>query len=457
MTIIKNRRDALKLAGLSLFAQSVFDQIYSQAFAAQLQRPRLVIYMSGNGLESRFVNRIKTQGTPGAMKFDLGEAFSPLKMFEDNLLIVKNTYNNISRDLHGMGFSSLTCAKDIGRQNQESGVPGGMSIDQYLKKEMNLKEPFSSLALGVKEGGAVKECLASGPGQVVTCGFDPMQSFERLFGASGQVNNAAAVETMAAADLQKQRQDRIAKKKKILDRVSQDVATLRTMMASSERGKLDQYLNSLEVMEKRLDMDSKGGASGDQANAVCNPVKPKSGSLDEIKYVVTENLNLTLAAFSCGLARSATHINSRGGQHQSYSPGNTPGLTASMNHHGDGAHMGLEEVKFIYRLHAQMIADFYGALQKIPEGSGTMADNTIVVWLSDNGGEHHTGNDNVPFFILAPKNGPLLVNRMIEFPSNKISTTKLWVSIAHAMGVKVNSFGDGTDPSDGPISEIMSS
>jgi Protein of unknown function (DUF1552) len=454
-----SRREIIKLGSFSVFAQGLYSQLVSQAFASPLQRPRLVIYMTGNALESRFVNRITTQqGQNGSTVFNFGEAFSPLKEIENNVLLVKNLYNNISRNLHGMGFSSLTCAKNAEGQNEVEGVPGGASIDQFLIREMKLQEAFPSLALGIREGKAgVKECLASGRGQIVTSEFNPAKAFERLFGSTINTNEINSAQSATAAELERQKLLRLARKKKILDRVTDDIARLNKILAPSEREKLEQYLGSLESIEKKITQEQMNipGNTAPKNNCKIPNKPPSTANLEVIDFVAPTNLNLALAAFSCGLARSATFLHARGAQHQGYRAAAIPGLTKNMNHHEEGCHEKLEEVKFIYQWHANQILSFYKGLKAIPEGNGSMADNTIIVWFSDCGGEHHTGNDNVPFVVIAPTNGPLRVNKFLDFKPKTVSTTKFWVSISHAMGIPISTFGDGTDPSGGPIPEIM--
>ena len=52
----------------------------------------------------------------------------------------------------------------------------------------------------------------------------------------------------------------------------------------------------------------------------------------------------------------------------------------------------------------ELFAGLAGKLRAVPEADGTMLDNTLIVFLSDAGSQHHTGYENMPLLVLGNMN-----------------------------------------------------
>ena len=77
----------------------------------------------------------------------------------------------------------------------------------------------------------------------------------------------------------------------------------------------------------------------------------------------------------------------------------------------------------------------------MPEGPGTLLDNTVVVWLSEiTRGNTHSHRD-APFLLAGGAGGAIRTNRYLNFPG-EVPHNNLWVSLMNAMGVPGNTFGD---------------
>ena len=58
-----------------------------------------------------------------------------------------------------------------------------------------------------------------------------------------------------------------------------------------------------------------------------------------------------------------------------------------------------------------------GRLEKIPEGNGTMMDNTVIVYMSDASDTHHSTAYEWPFVVLGNLKGKMnLGGRYISYP-----------------------------------------
>lgn len=107
------------------------------------------------------------------------------------------------------------------------------------------------------------------------------------------------------------------------------------------------------------------------------------------------------------------------------------------------------------------INDVVERLHEVPEGDGTMFDNTGIVFLNDNGDHHHSKYDNYPVVVVGDFGGELKTDgRLIEYPNRRQSGARglgqFWNTVCHAMGAPKDDFGAaGTAPSNGPLDELL--
>ena len=106
-------------------------------------------------------------------------------------------------------------------------------------------------------------------------------------------------------------------------------------------------------------------------------------------------------------------------------------------------------------------------VEKIPEGDGTMLDNTMIVYISDNSDKHHASATEWPMFVLGNLGGKLKTSgRYLAYPrygtaSHKQTIGNWLTTICHAAGVPQDHFGQPDfalgklDEQNGPLSELL--
>ena len=77
---------------------------------------------------------------------------------------------------------------------------------------------------------------------------------------------------------------------------------------------------------------------------------------------------------------------------------------------------------------------------RIPEGNGTMLDDTIIVYMSCNGGDYHGGQADWPFVLVGGMADKLRVGRYIEYPKYRATCHRtignLYLSLMQAAGIQ---------------------
>ena len=95
----------------------------------------------------------------------------------------------------------------------------------------------------------------------------------------------------------------------------------------------------------------------------------------------------------------------------------------------------------------KVINKIVNRLKTVPEGNGTMFDNTTLVYFPENGEAHHSHGTEYPFLILSGKNTKLdLVGRYIRLPNYNQEGHKtlgnFWTTMLNAYGNPIKHFGD---------------
>src|SRR5690606_33074878 len=124
------------------------------------------------------------------------------------------------------------------------------------------------------------------------------------------------------------------------------------------------------------------------------------------------NADLLLNVFTCDVSRFGTYqFSFSGGHHEGL-------LGYGASWHDEVAHVSSNNsisvggqsmtTRQAFQLFSQFwgghIADFVRRLQAIPEGDGTMLDNTLVVWGVESGTNHSHDPNDMQYLLLGGRN-----------------------------------------------------
>jgi hypothetical protein len=433
---VSSRRNFLRALGGGALALPLLNFVDRRnVSAAPTEFPkRLVLMFSPNGT-------IPGAWTPsgGELDFKLGTILAPLEPHRDKLLILDNVdmesaYHGPG-DGHQTGMGSLWTGKELlegtefkgGGDSGTAGWGGGPSVDQVVASKVGTTTKFSSLELGVQVSGATVWSRMSykAANQPVPPENDPGKVFDRVFGMLG-------ADPTGLARLR-------ARRKSVLDAVNTDFARITPQLATEDRAKVSQYADALREIEMRL------GSEGLLGGACVKPTRPAAVTLsDNAKFpdIGKMQMDLLVMALACDLTRvgSIQFSNSVGGKVHSWL-----GITEGhhdLSHNGDSDTASQGKLVKINTWYAEQMAYLIAAMKKIPEGSGTMLDNTVIVWGNELGvGNSHTRRD-VPFVMAGGAGGYFKTGRYLKYPSGT-KHNNLLVSLCNAMGLSdIKTFGN---------------
>jgi hypothetical protein len=230
----------------------------------------------------------------------------------------------------------------------------------------------------------------------------------------------------------------VLKNRGFLDLINQDIGRMKQRLAGAEKAKLDQYLESLALVEKEA--GQRVMAQAGCATAVPPMLDPTRGALDEglDPQVLDAHIDVTHAAHMCGLTR-VSHISIEGmeGPHVKYS-----WLGDPKNHHDDQHANDTGTLQKIVTYWMSRMARMADLLAKTPEGNGTMLDNSLLMFVNTCGGSHHRGHDNHPIIMLAGANVGMRGGRYLRYAQGQHCISDAYVSIANLfLDTPITTFG----------------
>jgi hypothetical protein len=186
-----------------------------------------------------------------------------------------------------------------------------------------------------------------------------------------------------------------------------------------EKAKVQSYADSLDAVRGR---DRK-------VDAMSEAIRPHVPRLDA-KYLAEEmttvdrqrgHVEVLLAALISGLTNVvAFTVDELGHEYTGLSGLETEKVNLHDIGHGKGfGKLTADEVRFaVRRQHMTLIDTIASRLKKVPEGDGTLFDNTIIFYFPDNGETHHSHGTEYPFVVLSGKNAKLNIRgRYIRLPN----------------------------------------
>lgn len=464
MTRMFTRRDFFRGTTLgtgALFLAPFIRQLEAEAKGA-LKPVRVLFFVQGNGV---YPDQIQPQGIarprqPKQLEdvaltgHKFAHSVDPLQPFADQVTFINGLSGKVQREGHGAGFAALGCWP-ADKQAY------GETIDAVIAKRYPGLFPHVGLGVQNDVGGVIYNITSWERGKPMPTQTNPLLAHHQLFSVAAQ--GAARSKFNAKTNL--------------LDFMADDVKRMQSQLSGSERERLGRYLEAFESMSGR---QSELVKLADRIEKASPNIDPKLADVRRVKgepLGVFDRLDaqfeIAAASMIAGLTNVITVSSGvlKGGVGVSCD-GTEIGLPKGyVDSHGvghGGSFEGISSTELhvrIRRRHMEKLAKFIEKMKSIPEGTGTMMDNTLIVYCSDAADSHHPVADEWPFILVGNLGGRLkLGNRYLRYPwygqPGHRTVANLFTSILHAMGDHRSRFGIADVKladidQDGPLAEIM--
>jgi hypothetical protein len=371
---------------------------------------------------------------PAAGSTQLGPILEALQPYQSRINVLNNL-NIASRDNGpgGDGHHRGVVHMLTGTEQLDQSNAGGASVDQKIASVIGKGLPFASLQFAVRivYGDTNSRPIWSGPGKVVPAMQNPWDAYKRVFAnvqASGSATPAPA--PMPKVDL----------RRSALDYALKETASLRTRLGAHDRLLLDSYQESLRDIERRLVSTPMTAA----AAGGCAP--PALGSsLDtkaEANYPAIGRLqmDLAVAAFQCGLTRVASLQWGNSNDQCTYSFLGVNTLGHDMAHNNNNCDPKHEKKLKVYRWYSEQAAYLLGKLAAIPEGDGTMLDNTLVLWASEFSESNGHHSNKLMWLLMGNAGGYFKTGKVLDCGGKSVND--LHTTLCNAFGLPDQKFGN---------------
>ena len=434
----RTRREFIRDLGIGSAALPFILNLPSLGFANQQRRKqRLVIMFSPNGIvPSNFWP--DGEGPLTTLK----ESLKPLEPLKERTLVLHGVCDKVrgDGDNHMRGIGCLLTGIELfpgniqGGSHTPAGWARGISVDQEIKNALQ-KDPATRTRFGSLEFGVMVPDRADTWTRMVYAGAnkplapidDPYQMFNKLYGRMKDQENL----------------------KSILDDLQADLRKVEAQVSAEDRRLLEEHATFVREMEQELKAND-GKALGHAVPQMEPGLKREN---DQIPRISKTQIDLMVNSLAADFARVATlqFTNSVGGARMRW-------LKIEENHHElshkpDEDKESQDKLTRINAWYCEQLAYLARRLAETPEpgGSGSLLDNTLLVWTNELGkGNSHT-LDNIPFVLVG--NGlDFRMGRSVRYP--KLAHNRLLLSLAHGMGHRIKTFGNPDFCGDGPLPNL---
>lgn len=375
--------------------------------------------------------------------FTLPSTLEPLEKFKKELLVISGLAHDKARaNGDGPGDHARSSASYLtGSQPYKTAgrdIRAGVSVDQLAAEYLGAETRLPSLELGIERGAQAGNCDSGyscayssniswkTPSQPMPKEVDPRAVFTRLFGDPTQADS-------------KQKQAREAAfRRSVLDIVAQDARDLRRALGQSDQIKVDEYLDSVRSIEKRLQ-------HAEQTNKTELPpgTVPPDGIPTELQEHIHLVLDMLVLAFQTDSTRVSTFMFANEGSNRPFPFLGVRNGHHELSHHGYNPEK-MELISRIDRFYVEQLAYFLDRLRSIREGEGTLLDHTLVLYGSAIADGHKHAHDDLPAVLAGNAHGILTTGRHVTYPRNT-PMCNLYLNMLDFAGVaEQDRFGDST-------------
>jgi hypothetical protein len=416
-----SRRTVLKGAGVAI-ALPLLDAMIPAATAlantAAAVKPRLGFVYFPHGAVQKFWT---PEGT--GRDFTFSRILKPLEGMREYVSVVTNLRNKPaeSTDPHGIVEATwLTC---LAPTAPHEGPNAGVSIDQVAAHQIGGDTPLPSLELCGEPGGA---CNFQSAGQGLPLEGNPRHVFTTMFGPG---------------DSNAERKGLLQATGSLLDYVQETSRNLNSQLDASDRALVNDYLESVREVEKRVQkLSAKADSLGNLPNA---PL----GAPDDFGELLDVQFEMIALAFQTGQTRIATMRMVKEASMRTYPQVNVDEAFHPLSHHGEDPEK-FERLVRIQAWHTEHVSRFAKRLASIREGSGNVLDNSIILFGSNMANSDLHNQNPLPQLLLG-KGGGIKGGQHLAMPKDTPHANILLTMVQRA-GVKLDRFSDST----GPLADI---
>jgi uncharacterized protein DUF1552 len=387
----------------------------------------------------------KNMWSPAAIGrgFDLAPtSLSPLESFRDYITIVSNTdVRNAEAfqapEIGGDHFrsSAVFLTQSHPLQTKGSNVRVGTSLDQLYAQRFGQETAIPSMQLCIESVDQAGGCSYgyscvytdtiswASPTEPLPMIRDPRYAFDQLFGVGATPAERAA---------------RRLEDKSVLDTITAAVARLRKDLGPGDRARLNDYLEDIREIERRIQKVEAQNRSGEPRELPGAPVGVPDSFSEHVKLM----FDLQAVAFASDTTRVFSFKMGRDASNRSYPESGVNAAFHNASHHGEREDRVVDFAK-INRYHVSMVPYFLEKLKNTRDEDGSLLENTLVIYGSPMGNSNVHNHKRCPLFLAGRMGGRLKGNVHLK-AEDGTPMANVFLTLMHGLGLEDAAFGDST-------------
>jgi hypothetical protein len=428
------RRTFLRGVGATLALPLLDSMVPARTLLAQTAAkplPRLgFVYIPHGAIMDKW-----TPATVGA-GFEFTPILKPLEPFRDYINIVSGLHHRAADTTAVHSLSPTTWLSGV-RPKATQGVDAfaGVTADQIAAQSIGQDNPLPSMELATEDhSGLIGSCDRDygciymntlswrTPETPLPMEINPRKVFERMFGQGG-----SAAERVA----------RIQEDRSILDAITKEAAALQLQLGPSDRQTMNQYLENVREIERRIQRAEKSQGGED----LQLPARPAGVPFDFEEHVALM-YELMALSYQANITRVITFMVSREVSNRTYTQvGVTDGHHA-ISHHQNRAEKMAKNV-LIQTFNINQFRGFLEKLKSMPDGDGSLLDHTLLLYGSNMSNSNAHDHFPLPNLVVGGASGKMKGGRHLKY-ADHTPMTNLLVTMLGKVGVKQESLGDSS-------------
>lgn len=408
------------------------------AFMEARAPKRVIFFLQNQGFDPATCVPQELKSSGSLTDVVLPEPISALEPFKDKINIITGLHGRHTSPSHSAFFGALG-----GYRGGIGVAPSAETIDHVISRSLpETILPHLCIGMDALENMVSRPTLATlsaaGPGKPLFMHSNPNNLYQMLFGgiATGDVKH------------------RFEARSKVFNRMEQLVGQAGVKLPAAERERYGTYVEGfrdINGLRERLAgvSDLLKKFAPDYNDRFLKP-EFETDWHDAL-------LDLGIASLKAGLTNVLTIGSGRGEIFGSWK-----GLGIAEAGHNLG-HMKQPDNPIwikIRQYNCQMLVRLMEALESMPEGQGTMMDNTLIVYTSNNADKQHTDGANWPFILLGNGGGRFRTGQYLKL-DGKRPINDLYTTLLHSVDAPCDRFNLDQnmarkyDSKAGPIEELM--
>ena len=385
---------------------------------------RLAVLFCGNGFHGR---EWWAKGEGSTM--ELGQVLAPLKDLREKMLFIRGLYNEqaLKGNIHSSQTGNLLSGAPLASGGE---IRSGTSVDQFLAQVHGRSTKVPSLVLGCeKSNPSVHKNYSmlysshiswTSPTTPTPLELYPALAFDRLFKDEVQKGD-----------------------KSVLDAVLSDASDLRKQISTADQRKLDEYLDSVRDVERRIEDAGKKGELQGWKPTLDKPNIPRPP--EGIPQNIADHMRLMCDILVLGFQTDTTRITTLK-LNNDHSSLRFPHLGVDYMIHHLLSHSDTADWLKVNQFFVEQLAYIARKLDSIQEGERTALDNSMLMFCSSMMTGAHDATQ-LPVVVVGRGGGKIQTGKVLDYrEQSERQMCRLYLSMMNKMGVQLNQFGDATKP-----------